>query len=76
MTRRPGLPLYYSRHCGNINKMRVHDLENEKKQCQIDDIIDSVQAINFYPDTLEQAHKEGYNNLCILYRGKEKIKIA
>ena len=72
MTRRPGLPLYYSRHCGNINKMRVHDLENEKKQCQIDDIIDSVQAINFYPDTLEQARGEGYNNCAYCIGGRRK----
>jgi hypothetical protein len=53
MSRRQGPPLYGKRYCGNDSKMEVHDLDNEDKNppgCQIDEI------------TLEQAHKEGYDN--------------
>jgi hypothetical protein len=42
--------------------MEVHDLWNEKPQCQIDEIIRSGNAVIFNPDTLEQAHNEGYDN--------------
>ena len=42
--------------------MEVHDLENEKPQCQIDEIIRARHAVVFNPDTLEQAHQEGYDN--------------
>lgn len=52
------------RYLGNSDKnnMEVHDLENEKEQCQIDEIIRAGNAVVFTPDTLEQAHKEGYDN--------------
>jgi len=30
--------------------------------CQIDEIIDAGNAVVFDPDTLEQAHGEGYDN--------------
>ena len=39
--------------------MEVHDLWNEKPQCQIDEIIRSGNAVIFNPDNLEQAHNEG-----------------
>ena len=39
MTRRPGLPLYYSRYCGNINKMKVHDLDKENKSSHVSDCL-------------------------------------
>ena len=42
--------------------MEVHDLLKEKPQCQIDEIIRSGNAVIFDPDTLEQAHNEGYDN--------------
>jgi len=42
--------------------MEVHDLLNEKPQCQIDEIIRSGNAVIFNPDTLEQVHNEGYDN--------------
>jgi len=47
---------------GNTNKMEVHDLLNEQPQCQIDEIIAADHAVVFTPDTLAQAHAEGYDN--------------
>ena len=47
---------------GNINKMEVHDLNNEKLQCQIQEIRDAKHDIYFNPDTLEEAHRKGYDN--------------
>ena len=46
----------------NTDHMEVHDLGNEKPQCQIDEIISAENAVVFNPDTLEQAHDEGYDN--------------
>lgn len=54
-----------NRFCGNFNKFEVHDLDNEDTRsnaCQIDEIIRAGHAITFYPDSLDQAHSEGYNN--------------
>ena len=65
MTRREGPPTYGNRYLGNLNKMEVHDLDNEKTkpyQCQIDEIIASDNAVIFEPDTLDQARREGYDN--------------
>ena len=42
--------------------MEVHDLKNEKPQCQIDEIIKAGNAVVFEPDTLEQAKSEDYDN--------------
>lgn len=48
------------RYCGNKNKKEVHDLDNEKTNCQIDEII---RAGNDKPfDTLAAAHAAGYDN--------------
>ena len=49
-------------YLGNNNKMEVHDLDNETTQCQIDEIIAEGHAKYFTPDTLAQAHSEGYDN--------------
>lgn len=65
MPRRYGSPLYGNRYCGNKKKMEVHDLDNEDKSasgCQIDEIIRAGHAKAFFPDTLAQAHAEGYDN--------------
>ena len=62
MARRPGWPLYGNRYCGNTNTKEVHDLDNEKSQCQIDEIVAAGHARIFTTDTLRQAHSEGYNN--------------
>ncbi|MCA9217175.1 MAG: hypothetical protein KDB27_29100 [Planctomycetales bacterium] len=47
---------------GSPTKKEVHDLQNEKTQCQIDEIIRAGHAVVFTPDTLTQAHAEGYDN--------------
>lgn len=50
------------RYLGNSNTMEVHDLNNEKPQCQIGEIIAAGHAVGFRPDTLTQARSEGYDN--------------
>jgi len=51
-----------NRFLGNTNKKEVHDLRNEKHNCQIDEIIRAGHAVVFSPDSLDQAHREGYDN--------------
>ena len=61
------------RYLGNsdANNMEVHDLQNEKGQCQIDKIRKADHVVTFTPDTLEQAHSEGYDN-CAFCIGDSK----
>ena len=49
-------------YLGNTNKKEVHDLRNEKTQCQVNEILVSGHGVAFSPDTLAQAHSEGYDN--------------
>ncbi len=60
------------RYLGNSNKKEVHDLNNEKPNCQIDEIISTKHAVIFNPDTLEQAHKEGYDNCAYCIGGSRR----
>jgi len=63
--RRQGPPTYGKRFVGNTDKKEVHDLDNEKtgpNECQINEIIRAGHARTFTPDTLEQAHRETYDN--------------
>jgi len=62
MARRHRFPLYNNRFCGNTNKKEVHDLDNEMKVCQIEEILGANHAVTFDPDTVEQAYKEGFDN--------------
>jgi hypothetical protein len=65
MARRYGSPTYGRQFVGNTQKMEVHDLDNERtgaNQCQINEIIQANHARTFNPDTLDQAHSEGYDN--------------
>jgi fido (protein-threonine AMPylation protein) len=62
MARRQGYPTYGKRFVGNTNHKEVHDLDNETVQCQIDEIIQAGHAVTFNPDTLQQAHSQGYDN--------------
>ncbi len=65
MARRLGAPTYGRRYVGNTSKREVHDLDNEDTRpngCQIDEIIRAGHARIFDPDTLAQAHAEGYDN--------------
>ena len=52
------------RFLGNSSpsKLEVHDLEKETTQCQIDEIVEAGNAVVFTPDSLPQAHAEGYDN--------------
>lgn len=51
---------YSQRYLGNTKKKEVHDLEKEKTNCQIDEI---VAAGNDKPfATLTAAHAAGYDN--------------
>lgn len=40
----------------------VHDLKNEKAQCQVDVILSNAHAVGFIPDSLDQAHADGFDN--------------
>jgi len=62
MARRYGPPLNGARYCANRNpsKMEVHDLDNERTQCQIDEIIRAGHAVPF--DNLQAAHNRGFDN--------------
>jgi len=50
------------RFLGNRNTTEVHDLNNEKRGCQIDELISARHGVVFSPDTLAQAHTEGFDN--------------
>ncbi len=53
------------RYLGNNNPYgdhEVHDLNNEKSQCQIDTILRNGNGVGFVPDTLSQAHAERFDN--------------
>ena len=62
MARRPGAPTYNKRFVGNRNHKEVHDLDREKTACQIDEIIRAGHAVTFTPDTLAEAHRQGFDN--------------
>ena len=75
MARRGGPPTYGRRFVGNKNKMEVHDLDNEKtgsNECQIDEIIKAGHAVIFLPDSLNQAHSEGYDNCAYCVGGSSR----
>jgi hypothetical protein len=48
------------RYLGNSSKLEVHDLDNEKTQCQIDEIIQHGHDRPF--NTLSEARANGYDN--------------
>lgn len=50
------------RYLGNTNTKEVHDLRNEQTNCQIDELLRAGHGVVFTPDTLTQAHAEGYDN--------------
>jgi hypothetical protein len=50
----------------------VHDLYKEKSQCQITKIIKAGHAVVFKPDTLTQAHSEGYDNCAYCIGGSQR----
>jgi hypothetical protein len=50
------------RYCGNTSSREVHDLDNERDNCQIDEIIDAGHDRPFY--TLAVAHSAGFDRDC------------
>lgn len=50
------------RYLGNTNKMEVHDLRNEQVGCQIQKIRNAKHDVYFTPDTLDEAHRKGFDN--------------
>ena len=57
------------RYLGNTNTMEVHDLDNEKTNCQIDEIIAAGHDKPF--NSLTAAHNAGYDN-CAYCIGNSK----
>ena len=48
-------------YLGNKNNMEVHDLYKQQTNCQINEIKPEHKKY-FIPDTLDQAHKEHFDN--------------
>lgn len=48
------------RYLGNRNKKEVHDLDNEKTNCQIDEVINAGHDVPF--NTHTAARNAGYDN--------------
>lgn len=61
MTRRYSYPFLGKRFIGNTNTNEVHDLDNEKTQCRINEI-KTHHVKTFSPDTHQQAKFEGFDN--------------
>jgi hypothetical protein len=57
-------------YLGNKNTMEVHNLSKQTQNCQINEIKFEHRKY-FTPDTLEQAHKEGFDN-CAYCIGNSK----
>ena len=60
------------RFLGNTNTTEVHDLWNEQRQCQIDEILSAGHAVGFIPDSLEEAHRNGYDNCAYCIGGSQR----
>jgi hypothetical protein len=58
-----------ARYLGNKNTTEVHDTHNEKANCQLSEI-KSKKVFN--PDTLQQAHREGYDNCAYCLGGSRR----
>lgn len=58
--RRPWAPYNGKRYIGNADPhhMEVHDLDNEKSLCQINEI---KKVATFTPDSVHTAISQGYN---------------
>ena len=63
---------YGINYLGNKNTTEVHRLANEKTQCQIDEILTAGNAVKFIPDTLEEAHNNGYDNCAYCIGGSRR----
>jgi len=57
---------------GNSNTMEVHNLSAETPRCQIDEILEAGHDVAFSPDTLEQAHEQGFDNCAYCIGGSTR----
>ena len=62
------------RYLGNkhSSSMEVHDLQNEKTQCQVDEIVRAGHAVVFVPDSLDEAHRCGFDNCAYCIGGSTR----
>ena len=47
---------------GNNNTGEVHALELETAPCRIEEILQAGHGVYFIPDTLDEAHAQGYDS--------------
>ena len=58
------------KYMGNAHKMEVHDLDNEKSLCQIDEILRAGHERPF--QVLPDAHAQGYDNCAYCLGGSTR----
>jgi hypothetical protein len=58
------------RYLGNKKHKEVHVLDNEKANCQINEIIAAKDDVPF--DSLSVAHSEGYDNCAYCFGGSSR----
>ncbi len=59
-------------YLGNKSTREVHELRDEHTNCRIGEIIAAGNAVGFDPDTLEQAHVEGYDTCSYCIGGSKR----
>ncbi len=64
------------RYLGNDKNKEVHDLYNETTHCWINKIIEAGHSVVFTPDTLNQAHEEGYDNCAYCMEDKMDLNLS
>ena len=60
------------RFLGNVNHKEVHEVAKETRDCQIAEILSAGHAVGFSPDSLAQAHSEGYDNCAYCIGGSTR----
>ncbi|MGE0441235.1 MAG: hypothetical protein AB7S39_12180 [Gemmatimonadales bacterium] len=50
----------------------MHDTRQETRNCQVDEILRAGNAVGFSPDSLAQAHAEGYDNCAYCIGGSTR----
>lgn len=60
------------RYVGNSETGEAHDLRRESKSCRIDKIIAAGHAVAFYPDSLREAHADGYGDCSWCVRSADR----
>jgi hypothetical protein len=74
MARRPGGPLWGARYCGNAAERAVHDLDNERPNCRIDEILAAGRAVPF--NYLPAARLAGFDNCAYCIGGSRRQRRA